>query len=62
MTVLLCKLLCISKEKRFTDIVPSDPSDRPIADVLLSQHPFCELDNNYNFLDTELYAKIRGAY
>ncbi|KAH8592240.1 hypothetical protein B0O99DRAFT_630102 [Bisporella sp. PMI_857] len=38
------------------------PSERPTADTLLSQHPFCELDPNYNFLDTELYAKIRGAY
>lgn len=40
----------------------SDPTDRPTADVLLSQHPFCELDPNYSFMDTELYAKIRGTY
>ncbi|KAK4198808.1 hypothetical protein QBC40DRAFT_88871 [Triangularia verruculosa] len=35
-------------------------SERPTADVLLSQHPFCELDPTYSFLDTELYAKIAG--
>ncbi|KAL3426207.1 MAP kinase kinase kinase [Phlyctema vagabunda] len=38
------------------------PSERPTADTLLQQHPFCQLDPNYNFLDTDLYAKIRGAY
>ncbi|TVY84335.1 MAP kinase kinase kinase mkh1, partial [Lachnellula suecica] len=38
------------------------PSERPTAETLLSRHPFCELDANYNFLDTNLYAKIRGAY
>ncbi|KAK4192291.1 hypothetical protein QBC35DRAFT_245839 [Podospora australis] len=37
-------------------------SERPTADVLLSQHPFCELDPTYSFLDTDLYAKIRGTY
>jgi mitogen-activated protein kinase kinase kinase len=40
----------------------SDPLERPTADTLLNHHPFCELDPNYNFLDTSLYAKIRGAY
>ena len=39
----------------------SDPRERPTADTLLSQHPFCALDPDYNFLDTELYAKVRGA-
>lgn len=39
-----------------------NPTERPTADMLLSQHPFCELDPNYNFFDTELYAKIRGTY
>ncbi|KAK4140425.1 uncharacterized protein C8A04DRAFT_14956 [Dichotomopilus funicola] len=43
------------------DCFTVDPTDRPTADVLLSQHPFCELDPNYSFLDTELYAKIRPA-
>lgn len=37
-----------------------NPLERPTADVLLSQHPFCELDPNYNFFDTVLYSKIRG--
>ncbi|KAF8866083.1 hypothetical protein BDZ45DRAFT_332210 [Acephala macrosclerotiorum] len=44
------------------DCFTIDPSERPTADTLLSRHPFCELDPNYNFLDTNLYAKIRGAY
>ncbi|KAK4124303.1 Pkinase-domain-containing protein [Parathielavia appendiculata] len=44
------------------DCFTVDPTDRPTADVLLSQHPFCELDPNYSFLDTELYAKIRGTF
>ncbi len=39
-----------------------NPSERPTANRLLSQHPFCELDPNYNFFDTELYAKIRGTF
>lgn len=36
-----------------------NPFDRPTADVLLSQHPFCDLDPNYNFADTELFRKIK---
>ncbi|CAD6503124.1 BgTH12-02793 [Blumeria graminis f. sp. triticale] len=44
------------------DCFTIDPSERPIADTLFSQHPFCKLDTNYNFFDTNLYAKIRGAY
>lgn len=39
-----------------------NPFDRPTADVLLSQHPFCDLDPNYNFYDTALYQKIKHAY
>ena len=39
----------------------SDPADRPTAKRLLD-HPFCFFDPHYNFLDTELYAKIRGAF
>jgi mitogen-activated protein kinase kinase kinase len=39
-----------------------DPSERPTADMLLSQHPFCEFNPDYNFNDTELYAKIRGTF
>lgn len=38
------------------------PAERPTADTLLTLHPFCEIDPNYNFLDTELHAKIRGTY
>lgn len=41
---------------------PRNPFDRPTADVLLSQHPFCELDSKYNFFDTTLYAKIKGTF
>ncbi|KAL2262228.1 hypothetical protein VTK26DRAFT_2064 [Humicola hyalothermophila] len=44
------------------DCFTVNPSERPTADVLLSQHPFCELDPNFNFYDTELYAKIRGTF
>ena len=39
-----------------------NPFDRPTADVLLSQHPFCDLDPSYNFYDTMLYAKIKGTF
>ncbi|KAF9872818.1 hypothetical protein CkaCkLH20_09681 [Colletotrichum karsti] len=42
------------------DCFTVNPLERPTADVLLSQHPFCELDPNYNFFDTDLYTKIRG--
>ncbi|PQE32440.1 MAP kinase kinase kinase protein [Rutstroemia sp. NJR-2017a WRK4] len=38
-----------------------DPKERPRAETLLT-HPFCERDDHYNFLDTELYARIRGTY
>lgn len=42
-------------------MLSSDPADRPTAETLL-RAPFCFSDPNYNFLDTELYAKIRGAF
>ncbi|KAF4979507.1 hypothetical protein FZEAL_4275 [Fusarium zealandicum] len=42
------------------DCFQVNPYDRPTADVLLSQHPFCELDPGYNFYDTVLYAKIKS--
>ncbi|KAL2752090.1 hypothetical protein ACRALDRAFT_2114144, partial [Sodiomyces alcalophilus JCM 7366] len=42
------------------DCFTVNPHERPTADVLLSQHPFCDMDPNYNFYDTVLYAKIRG--
>lgn len=43
------------------DCFSVNPEDRPTADRLLSQHPFCELDSNYNFFDTDLYKKIKPA-
>ncbi|KAG6011061.1 hypothetical protein E4U21_000092 [Claviceps maximensis] len=45
-----------------SDCFSVNPLDRPTADVLLSQHPFCDLDPHYNFYDTELYTKIKDAY
>lgn len=39
----------------------SDPADRPTAETLL-RAPFCFTDPHYNFLDTELYQKIAGAF
>lgn len=36
-----------------------DPSERPTAKTLLKEHPFCEVDPNFNFLETELYQKIK---
>ena len=36
----------------------SDPNDRPTAEILLKA-PFCQVDPHFNFLDTELYSKIR---
>ncbi|KAI7377323.1 hypothetical protein KC336_g19586 [Hortaea werneckii] len=43
------------------DCFTIDPGERPTAETLL-RAPFCIFDPNYNFLDTELYAKIRGAF
>ncbi|KAL2831060.1 hypothetical protein BDW59DRAFT_140312 [Aspergillus cavernicola] len=40
------------------DCFTVDTFERPTAETLLT-HPFCEPDSKYNFLDTELYAKIR---
>ncbi|KAK9416100.1 hypothetical protein SUNI508_09873 [Seiridium unicorne] len=44
------------------DCFTVDPGDRPTAERLLMQHEFCELQEDYNFFDTDLYAKIRGTY
>ncbi|KAI5863951.1 hypothetical protein GGS23DRAFT_620844 [Durotheca rogersii] len=44
------------------DCFTVDPRDRPTAERLLMQHEFCELDTEYNFFDTELFAKIRGTF
>lgn len=40
------------------DCFTVDPRERPTAETL-KQHPFCELDPLFNFLDTELHNKIR---
>lgn len=40
----------------------SEPSERPTAKTLLDHHPFCRPDPTFNFLDTELYHKIRGTF
>ncbi|KAF3179259.1 hypothetical protein TWF788_007065 [Orbilia oligospora] len=40
------------------DCHTTEPSERPTAETLLTQHPFCAFDPNYNFLDTALYHKI----
>ncbi|KAH8160310.1 hypothetical protein CIB48_g7942 [Xylaria polymorpha] len=44
------------------DCFTVDPRDRPTALHLLRHHEFCEVDANYNFYDTELYARIRGTF
>lgn len=44
------------------DCFTVDPGERPTAERLLMQHEFCELQEDYNFFDTDLYAKIRGTY
>ncbi|KAH8668414.1 hypothetical protein BX600DRAFT_256238 [Xylariales sp. PMI_506] len=44
------------------DCFQVDPRERPTAERLLVQHEFCELNEDYNFFDTDLYAKIRGTY
>ncbi|KAG9862530.1 serine/threonine kinase, partial [Aureobasidium melanogenum] len=43
------------------DCFTIDPADRPTAETLL-RAPFCFHDLHYNFFDTELYAKIQGAF
>ncbi|PKS07170.1 hypothetical protein jhhlp_005770 [Lomentospora prolificans] len=42
------------------DCFQVNPYDRPTAEKLLAEHPFCELDPNFDFRNTELWAKIRG--
>ena len=41
------------------DCFTIDPTERPTAETLLKQHPFCKPNSNFNFLDTELHSKIR---
>ena len=38
-----------------------DASERPTAETLLQQHPFCEKNVGYNFYDTELSRKLRES-
>ena len=38
-----------------------DPGERPTAETLLKQHPFCKIDPYYDFLGTELHRRIREA-
>ncbi|KAI1332490.1 hypothetical protein F5Y16DRAFT_394562 [Xylariaceae sp. FL0255] len=44
------------------DCFTVDPQERPTALRLLRYHEFCAADKNYNFYDTELYARIRGTF
>lgn len=44
------------------DCFTVNSSERPTAGTLLTRHPFCESDPTYNFLETDLYAKIRDVY
>lgn len=44
------------------DCFTVDPRERPTALRLLRHHEFCEVNANYNFYDTELYARIRGTF
>ncbi|KAL1953143.1 hypothetical protein VTO42DRAFT_3557 [Malbranchea cinnamomea] len=44
------------------DCFTIDPLDRPTANTLLSKHPFCVPDPNFNFMNTELHAKIRHVH
>ena len=41
------------------DCFQIDASERPTAETLLRGHPFCEWNPWFNFLDTELHAKIK---
>ncbi|KKA28870.1 hypothetical protein TD95_000259 [Thielaviopsis punctulata] len=40
------------------DCFQVNPYDRPTAEKLLAEHPFCEADPDFQFDNTELYAKI----
>ncbi|KAI1339878.1 hypothetical protein F5Y15DRAFT_407151 [Xylariaceae sp. FL0016] len=44
------------------DCFTVDPGERPTAERMLRRHEFCALDDDYNFFDTDLYAKIRGTF
>lgn len=61
MTASRCKFLPFfpSLSDLNANLSPSDSADRPTAQTLLRHHPFCAPDPKYNFLESELYAKIR---
>ncbi|CAK7563109.1 MAG: mitogen-activated protein kinase kinase kinase [Sporothrix epigloea] len=44
------------------DCFTVNPTERPTAIQLLSQHPFCILNPDYDFSETALYAKIRDTF
>jgi hypothetical protein len=44
---------------KLTEVISSDPSDRPTAETLLKHSTFCVKDPWYNFYDTDLAAKLR---
>ena len=43
------------------DCFTIDPHERPIAETLLREHPFCKINNSFNFLDTDLHRKLEAA-
>ncbi|KAI9727779.1 MAG: hypothetical protein M1834_007926 [Cirrosporium novae-zelandiae] len=44
-----------------SDCFEIDPTERPTADTLFKQHPFCRVPPYYNFYDTALGSKIRDV-
>ncbi|ROW15783.1 hypothetical protein VPNG_02108 [Cytospora leucostoma] len=44
------------------DCFSVNPEERPTASKLLAEHPFCVFRDDYDFLKTELYAKIKGTW
>lgn len=44
------------------DCFSVNPEERPTATKLLAEHPFCDSVDNYDFNNTELYAKIKGTW
>ncbi|KKF96837.1 MAP kinase kinase kinase mkh1 [Ceratocystis platani] len=43
------------------DCFQVNPFDRPTAEKLLAEHPFCESDPDFLFENTEIYEKIKPA-
>ena len=42
------------------DCFTIDPGQRPTAETLKQDSQFCRFDEYYNFMDTELYKKLKG--